>query len=160
MILGQAVAQKLKTFLWRVDDLEKLQILGGNRSRIYHGLKVNQALPVFAPINDDEYFLGQFLRLRESKDFEQLVHGPEAARKNYQSFGQIGEPELTHEEIVKLKIQRRSDVRIRHLLEGQRNIQAYAFRTGVACAEISCFHDAGTAPGRNYETPPAGGNLN
>ena len=43
-------------------------------------------VPVFAAIDDDQDFLGQFFGLREGQDFEEFVHGAEAARENDQCF--------------------------------------------------------------------------
>src|SRR5271166_180150 len=106
MILGQALAQKFKTLFRRVHDLEKLQILWRNSSRIHHGLEVDQAVPVLAAVDHDENFLGQLLRLREGEYFEELIHGSEASGKNHQRFRQICEPKLAHEEVVKFEIQR------------------------------------------------------
>src|ERR1700690_4442515 len=117
-MLGQPIAQKFEALFRRVHDLEKFQALRGNGSRVHHGLEVNQAVPILAAINDDQNLLGQFLCLRESENLEKLVEGPEAARENHQRLGQIREPELAHEEVMEFEIQRWSDMRIGHLLEG------------------------------------------
>src|SRR5579863_10603111 len=160
VVLGQTVTQKLETLFRRIHDLEKLQILRRNRSRIHHSLEVDQPVPVFAAVDNDENLLCQLLRLRKRKNFEKLVQGAEAARENHQCFGQVGEPELAHEEVVKLEIQRGSDVGIGHLLERQSDIQSHRLRSGLLCPEIGRFHDARTATSRDYEAAPASGNLN
>src|SRR5215469_10780835 len=124
MIFRQSVLQEGKTLFRRVDDLEKFQVGSCNRPCVDHDLKIDQAFPVFPSINDHQNLLRQFLGLRQGEDFEEFVHGSEAAGKNHQRLGQIREPELAHEEVVKVKIQGRRDVGVGILFEGQANIQA------------------------------------
>ena len=69
--------------------------------------------------------------MRKREDFKQLVHGAEAAGKDDQGLRKIGEPKLAHEEVVELEVQRRGDVGIRILLEGQMNIQADGLAAGL-----------------------------
>src|SRR5258708_24509708 len=104
MVPGKAVAQKFEGVFGSIYDLEQAKVLLRNRARVHECLKVNNAVPVFTSINDDEYFLRQLVGLRESQDFEEFVHSAEAAGKDHQALGKIGKPKLTHKEIVKLKI--------------------------------------------------------
>src|SRR5215469_9275537 len=105
MILSESIAQELKAFFRGIDNTEKVNILGRNRARVGHGLEINHAIPVFASVDDDQDLLGQLLRLGEREDFKEFVHGAEASGKNDQSLGQIGEPELAHEEVMKLEVE-------------------------------------------------------
>src|SRR5437868_907895 len=104
MIFCQAIAQELEGVFGGVDDLEQLEILRRDGACIHEGIQVDDAVPVFAAIDDDQNFLGQLVGLGQGKNFEKLVHGAEAAGENDESFGQIGEPEFAHEEVVKLEI--------------------------------------------------------
>src|ERR1700687_122339 len=100
----QSIAQEREGVFWAVYDLELVDIFRGNGAGIDEGLKVDDAVPVFAAVDDHQDFLGQFIGLRERKNFEQFVHGSEAAGENDEGFGKIGEPEFAHEKVVKLKV--------------------------------------------------------
>ena len=50
-------------------------------------------------------FLASFCVCDQREDFEQLVHGAEAAGEDHQRLRQIREPELAHEEVVELEVQ-------------------------------------------------------
>src|SRR4029077_10127726 len=140
--------------------LEQVQILGRDRAGVDEGLEVNDAVPVFAAVDDDENFLGQLVGLGQGEDFEEFVDGAEAAGENHQSFGEIGEPELAHEEIVKLEVERGRDVGIGILLEWEIDVEADGFASGFVGAEVGGFHDAGASAGGDDEAATAGGNLN
>src|SRR5437868_12861236 len=114
-------------------------------------------MPVFAAIDDYQDFLGQLLGLGQREDFEEFVHGAEAAGEDNKSLGEIAEPELTHEEVVKLKIERRRDVGITHLLEGQIDVQTNGFATGFVRAQVGGFHNAGTSTGGHHKAAAASG---
>src|SRR6185295_4616304 len=107
-------------------------------------------------VNDDQDLLGQLLCLREGKNLEKLVHGSKAARKNHQSLCQVREPELTHEEVVKLEIQGWRDIRIRRLLKRQINVQPDGFALGLIRAAVRSFHDAGAASRRHHKAMALG----
>src|SRR5271166_5028105 len=134
MVFGEALTQKVKCVFRGVDELEQIQILRGDGTSVDEGLEVHDAMPVFTAVDDDENFLGKLVGLREGKDFEKFVDGAEAAGKNHQSFGEISEPELAHEEIVEFEIQRGRDVLIGILLEGQIDVEADAFASGLVGA--------------------------
>ena len=159
VIFGEAVAEESEGVFWSVDELEQAEVFGSNGAGIDEGLEVHDAVPVFTAINDDENFLGKFVSLREGEDFEEFVDGAEAAGKNHQRFGEIGEPEFAHEKIVEFEIERRGDIGVGILLEGQIDVEADAFASGFVGAEVGGFHDAGTAAGSDDETVAAGGNL-
>src|SRR5579885_1754938 len=104
MIFRQSIAKKFESILRSIGELEKLDVLWRDRARVDESLEIDHAVPVFAAIDNDQYFLGQLVGLRERENFEEFVHCAEAARENYQPLRQIREPELTHEEIVELEI--------------------------------------------------------
>jgi hypothetical protein len=54
--------------------------------------------------------------LDERQDLEQLVHRAEPAREDHQRAGEIGEPQLAHEEVVELEQKVGGDERIGPLL--------------------------------------------
>src|SRR5215468_5113951 len=102
-------------------------------------------IPVLLAVDDDENLLCELLRLREGEDLKQLVERAEAAGKNDQRFGEIREPVLAHEEVVKLEVEIRRDVAVGILLERQADVQSDGFAAGFAGAAVGGFHDARTA---------------
>jgi hypothetical protein len=159
VVFGEAVAEESEGVFGRVDELEQVQIVGGDGAGVDEGLEVHDAVPVFAAVDDDQNFLGKLVGLREGEDFEKFVDGAEAAGKNHQRFGEIGEPEFAHEEIMELEVERGGDVGVGILLEGQVDVEADALASGLVGAEVGGFHDAGTAAGGDDEAAAAGGNL-
>src|SRR6202011_1877540 len=119
MVLRQTVAQELECIFGAVDNFELVEVFRCNRAGVNERLEVEDAIPVFAAVNDDQNFFRQLVGLRQRQDFKKFVHGSEAAGKDNEGLGQIGEPEFTHEEVVKLKVQRRRDVLVGTLFEGQ-----------------------------------------
>jgi hypothetical protein len=81
MIFGEAVAEEVECVFGSVDELEKIEVAGRNGTPVHERLKVHDAAPVFAAINDDKNFLGQLVGLGEREDFEKLVDGAETAGK-------------------------------------------------------------------------------
>ena len=155
MVAREAGAKELERFLGIVGDFE--QVIG----MLDHITDVTKAeiddlVPVFAAVDDDENLLRQFLGLRESQDLEQFVHGAEAAGEDNESFGQIREPELAHEEVVKLEVERGRDELVRMLLERELDVQANTLAPGLMSAEICGFHDARASAGGDDETVAAG----
>jgi hypothetical protein len=67
--------------------------------------QVDDALPVARSVDEHGDLLGQLLGLRQGQQLEHLVQRAEAAGKDHQRLGQIGEPELAHEEVVELEVQ-------------------------------------------------------
>ena len=63
-------------------------------------------LPVLRTVDDDGDLLGEFFGLGEREHLEHLVERAEAAGKDDQRLGQIGEPELAHEEVVEVEVER------------------------------------------------------
>jgi hypothetical protein len=118
MVFRKAIAQELEGVFGGVNDFELVEVLRGNGPSIDKGLEVKDAVPVFAAVDDDQNFLGQLVGLRERENFEQFIHGAEAAGKDDKGLGEIGKPEFAHEEVVKLKVQRGSDVLVGALFEG------------------------------------------
>ena len=126
---------------------------------IDHGVEVDEALPVLTAVNHHQNLLGQLLGLGQGQNFKKLVQSAEAAGKDHQGLGQIGEPELAHEEVMELKIKRRRDVGIRVLFEGQIDVEADGFPARLLGSQVGGFHDAGAASGGHDEAPAAGWNL-
>src|ERR1035438_5134017 len=118
-LLSQGKAQNLHGFLWRIGKVEELQVFRRDGAVLYQRVEVDDFFAERRAIENDRHLLRQLLRLRKGQDLEELVHGSEAAGEDYQGFGQVGEPELTHEEIVELKTQLIADVRIGELFERQ-----------------------------------------
>src|SRR5215467_5739928 len=113
---------------------------------------MDEAVPVFAPVDNNQNLLRQLLCLGQREDFEKLVERAKAARKNHQRLRKICKPELPHEEVMELQIQRRGDVRVGILLERQTDVQTYCLRARLARSAISGFHDSGSAAGGHHKT--------
>src|SRR6202158_5618837 len=160
VVFRQSIAQELEGVFWAVYDLELVDVFRGNGAGIDEGLKVDDAVPVFAAVDDHQNFLGQFIGLRERKNFEEFVHGSESAGENDEGLGKISEPEFAHEEIVELKVQSGSDVSVGALFEGQLDVQTNGLSPGFVSAEVGGLHDARTSAGSHHEAAAAGGTLN
>ena len=80
-------------------------------------LEVDDLRPVFLAVDHNTYVLGELLGLGEGEELEHLVEGAEAAGEDNQGLSKVGEPELTHEEVVELEVQFGGDVGVGHLLE-------------------------------------------
>ena len=96
-------------------------------------------------------FLASFSVCVEGEDFEHLVERAEAAGKDHQRLGQIGEPILAHEEVVELEVERGRDVGVRRLLEGQLDVESDGLAAGLVGAAVGGLHDAGAAAGGDDE---------
>src|SRR3989442_3903772 len=156
----QTRAKVLEAFFRRVYDFEKIEILLRNRTRIRHGLEIDDAVPVLAAIDDHKNLFGQFLGLWQGKDFEEFVHRSKATRENYQRLGKVREPELAHKEVVKLEIERRSDIRVRRLLKRKIDIKPDGLAASLMRTQVRSLHDSWAATCGYDKTMPAGGNLN
>jgi len=160
VVFGEAVAKEREGVFGGIDKLEEVEILRGDGAGVDEGLEVHDAMPVFAAVNDDENFLGEFISLGKGEDFEKFVDRAEAAGKNHQRFGKIREPEFAHEEIMEFEVERGSDVGVWILFERQIDIEPDALSSSFVGAEVGGFHNAGASAGGDDETAAAGGNLN
>src|SRR5437660_9739365 len=159
MVLREAIAQVLESFFWRIDHLKQFQVVGRDGAGVDHGLKIDKIFPVLAPVNDNENLLCKLIGLGEGKDFEKLVECAEPSGKNYQCLGQVSEPELSHEEVMELEIQRRGDEGIGILFERQVDVEPDGLAASFFSAAVGRFHDAGASSGGNHEAAAAGGNF-
>src|ERR1700689_760222 len=141
MVSGQSVFQEFETLFWRIAHPEQVKIWRRDHSGVNHGFEVDDLFPVRAAIDNYHNLLGQLLRLRKGENLEEFVERAKSAGKNHQGLGQIGEPEFTHEEVMKLEIERRRDVGIRILLEGQVDVEANRFSSSLVGAKIRGFHN-------------------
>ena len=98
------------------------------------------------PYSTIRIFLRQLLGLRQRQDLQHFVQRSEAARKHHQRLGEIREPELAHEEVVKLEAQLRADVRIGQLLERQPDIQPDGFAAASRAPRLAASMMPGPPP--------------
>ena len=105
MVFRQPLPQVLITFLGTIHDLEQPEIFGRNCPGIYHGLKINELLPIFPAVYHDENFLCQLLGLGQGQYLKEFIQSSKSAGENHQRFRKIGKPELPHEEVMELEIQ-------------------------------------------------------
>src|SRR6185312_8734969 len=127
VIIFQAVAQELEAFFGRIYHAEQIEVRRRDGSGIDHRVEVDETFPVLAAVNHHQNFFSQLLGLSQSEDFKQLVQRAKATGEDYQCLGQVCEPELPHEKIVKLEIKRRRDIWIRILLEWQIDVETNCF---------------------------------
>jgi hypothetical protein len=106
IVLRQPLAQHLEGLLGRVGKLEELDVLGRDGAGIHQHVEVEDLLPILRAVDDDGDLLGQLLGLGQGEDLEHLVEGAEAAGKDHQRLGQVGKPQLAHEEVVELEVER------------------------------------------------------
>src|ERR1700722_1224355 len=160
VVFGQTVAEEVECVFGSVDEFKQVQVLGSNGASFDEGLEVHDAMPIFAAVDDDQNFFGEFVSLGESENLEEFIDGSESAGKNYQRFGEVGEPELAHEKIVKLEVERESDVGIGLLLKGKINVEANVLASGLVSSKVGGLHDARASAGGNDKAVAAGGDLN
>src|SRR6266478_9342131 len=159
MVLGQSFFQELQTLLWRIGHLEQFEVWWRDHAGVDHGVEIDDFLPVRAAIDDNDNLLSQLLSLSKGEDFKKFVERAEASGKDHQRFGQIREPELTHEKVMELEVERRRDVGVRILLERQIDVEAYGFSASLVSAKICRFHDARSAAGSDDKAMALGGDL-
>src|SRR5258707_9347572 len=152
MIARQAFFQAFKRFLRRVGEREKFLVFRRDGAGVGQRFQVQHTVPVFLAVNDHQNFFGQLARLGQGKDFKQLVQGAKTSGKNHQRLGQVGEPVFTHEEVVKLKIQLGSNVRVGVLLKRQADVEANGFASALAGPAVGGFHNARAAAGGDHKT--------
>src|SRR3546814_1768492 len=70
------------------------------------------------------HLLADLAGLHQRQQLEEFVQRAEAARHHHHGLGEIGEPELAHEEVVELEVQLAADVGIVDLLHRQRDVEA------------------------------------
>ena len=102
-MLHQVPLQLLERLVDRIHAAEQLQILLVDRAPLGQRLELEDLVPVLAAVEDDEQLLRELARLREREDLEHLVDRAEAAGKDHQRLGEVGEPELPHEEVVEVE---------------------------------------------------------
>src|SRR3954453_8274907 len=102
--------QLLESFIRRIGPMNQLFVLLGNRAPLGHRLEVDDFLPVLAAVQDDGNLLRELVGLGQRQNLEELVAGAKPSRKNHERLCQIGEPELPHEEVVKLEVKAVGDV--------------------------------------------------
>src|SRR5437660_4453833 len=159
MVLGQSIFQELQAFLWRIGHLEQFEVWWLDHGGSDHGVEIDDFLPVRAAIDDNDNLLSQLLSLGKGEDFKKFVERAEASGKDHQRFGQIREPELTHEKVMELEVERRCDVGIRILLEGQIDVETDGFSASFVSAKICRFHDARATAGGDDKAMALGGDL-
>jgi hypothetical protein len=97
--------QHLKSGVHRIDAMHQARILRAYRAPVHHRLQRQDAVPVFGAVEHDRRARRELLRLLEREDLEQLVERAEPAGEDDHRLGEVGEPELPHEEVVELEIQ-------------------------------------------------------
>src|SRR5579883_2759418 len=108
--LFEAAADAVEGLIDAIRELQEIVFTAIDGAPVEHLPPIDDAIPITAAVNQDEIAALQLSGLHQGKDFPELVHGAKAAGKNNQGFGELGEPEFAHEEVVKLKIQARADV--------------------------------------------------
>src|ERR1700761_7559205 len=124
MVSDQARFEHLKGFFRSVGVMEEIEVSGRDGAGVDQPVEVEDLLPVFGAVDDDGDVLGELVSLNEGENFKHLVDGAKAAGKDDQRLGQVGKPQLAHEEVVELEVERRGDIGVGSLLEGQADVEA------------------------------------
>src|SRR4051794_782496 len=84
-------------------------------------LEVDDLVPVTLAEQHQRHVFLDLAGLHHGEKFEQLIEGAETAGEKDHRLGEVSEPELAHEEVVKLERQLARDVRIAGLFMRQRD---------------------------------------
>src|SRR5262245_12800300 len=114
-------------------------------------LEIDDLLPECRAIKNDRDRPLQLAGLHQRKHLEQLIECPESAWKYDQRARQRSEPELAHEKVMKLKIERARDVGVGLLLMRKADVEPDGLATRLGGAPVGGLHDARPAAGANHE---------
>ncbi len=155
MILFETHANFVEGFVNAVSVLEIVEVRLADGAPADHVLEVENFVPVFSAIDEDQRVLRHFTGLRQGHHFPKFVEGAEAAGKDNEGFGDLREPQFAHEKIMEIEAELGTDVRIRELLVGQFDGKADRFAAGFIGAAIGSFHDAGPSAGTDNKAARA-----
>src|ERR1700694_5266686 len=99
MVADEIFLESGEGLLGSIYKLEEVHVLGGDGSGVGQRLQIEHATPVFLTIDEHGHLFCELFGLGQGQDLEEFVEGSEAAGKDHKSLGQVGEPELAHEEI-------------------------------------------------------------
>ena len=122
--------QVAEGFLWRVCPLIQVEVFGRDCAGVNERLEVDDAVPVFAPVDDDRHLLRKLFHLRQCQNLKSFVQRAESAGKDHQRLREIREPVLAHEEVVKLEVQGGRDPAVGELFERQLDVKPDGFAAG------------------------------
>src|SRR5262245_17740468 len=140
-------AQLEKCFVDRIHANKEVWIRRRDSAPLDQRLKIEDPIPVVLPVQKNAGTVGEFLRLLEGEDFEELVERAESPWENHQRPCHVGEPELPHEEVMELEVQAFCDVRICSLFMRKADIETNCLSAGFVCPAVRRLHDAGPAAG-------------
>ncbi len=155
MVLLEAGPDVVKGLVHGIGELQHFKFTFVDGAGIHHGLPVQNLIPIFSTVDKDDVVLGQLVRLHEREHFHELVEGAKAAGENDESFGDLREPKLTHEEVMEIETELGTDIGVGELFVGKLDGKADGFAARFGGAAIGGFHDAGTTAGANYEATRA-----
>ena len=131
--------------------MEEVEVARADRAVFHERLEIDHVVPVFGAEEHDRHALARLVRLDERQDFEQLVERAKTARKQDDRLGEVDEPELPHEKVMKIEVEFPADVRVVEFFVGDRDGQPDIEPLRLAGAAIGRLHDAGTAAGADDE---------
>ena len=103
VVLLEAGADMIEGLIDGISELQHLKFAFVDGAGIHHGLPVQDLIPIFSAVDKDDVVLSQLARLHEGEHFHELVKRAETPRENYESFGDLGEPQFSHEEIMEIE---------------------------------------------------------
>src|SRR5258708_8397770 len=116
MILFETHANFVEGLVNTVSVLEIVEVRLADSAPADHVFEVENFVPIFAAVDEDQRVLRHFTGLRQGHHFPKFVEGTEAAGKNDEGFGDLREPQFAHEKIMEIEAKLGTDVRIRELL--------------------------------------------
>ncbi len=151
MVCGQMALQHLEGLRRRVGAMKLTHVARVNRSPFQQRFEIKDAIPVVRTVEDDLNLLGELFGLHQRENLGHLVKRAEAPGKDHQRLGEIGKPELPHEEVTELEVEPLRDVGIRSLLGREPDVEADRLAPGLLRAPVGRLHDAGAAAGGHHE---------
>src|SRR3972149_1087419 len=120
------------------------------------GIEIDNLLPVPIAEKNNRQRLMPLSGVYERQKLKKLVERSEPAREHNYCLCQVGEPILTHEEVMKVKPKIASYKWVVEPLGRDRDCQADIHAASIGGTLVGGLHDAGAATGAHHEAPMAG----
>src|ERR1700730_6610104 len=152
-VCGEAFCDDFVGLVYRICAMEEVEVAGADRAVFHQPVEIDHPVPEFGAEKHDRHALAQLVRLHQGQDLEQLVERAIAAGEQHDRLGQVDEPELAHEEVMKIEVQFSADIGVVEFLVGDRDSKPDAEPLRLGSPAIGRLHDAGTATGADDEAP-------
>src|SRR5437868_14476608 len=86
VVFFEAFADAGESFVDGISELEHLVFVFVDHAPTDHGAEIENLVPIFAAVNDDEVVARELAGLEQGHHFPEFIHGSEAAGKNDEGF--------------------------------------------------------------------------